>query len=183
MFVQPTIATITLFAGNFAPLNWAFCNGQLLAISQYDALYALIGTTFGGDGQSTFALPDLRGRLAIHAAQGSGLSPIALGQTGGTENTTMLLSQLPVHSHSFTSLTGGQSASTSNGNLSDPTSNVPAATGTINVYNTAGTGKMAPSVVAATTPSSGSSLPIPHLPPVLAMNYIICLEGVFPSRN
>ena len=90
MFVDPYLATVTIFAGNFAPRGWQFCNGQLLAISQNDALFALIGTTYGGDGQTTFALPDLRSRFAIHAGQGAGLQNYQVGQMGGQENVTML---------------------------------------------------------------------------------------------
>src|SRR3954463_4050754 len=96
---QPYVGVIRIFAGNFAPVNWAFCNGQLLAISENDALFALIGTTYGGDGQSTFGLPDLRSRVPIHQGQGPGLSNYVIGQNGGVETVTLTVQQIPVHTH------------------------------------------------------------------------------------
>lgn len=183
MFVDPYLANVTIFAGNFAPRSWAFCNGQLLSIAENTALFALIGTTYGGDGQTTFALPDLRGRMAIHIGQGSGLSNIILGQQAGTESVTMLSTQLPIHTHPFVSLTGAPAASATAGTLSDPTNNVPAVLSGINIYNTSGTGKMAPTVNTPNTPITGGSQPITLGPPTLGMNYIIAIEGIFPSRN
>jgi microcystin-dependent protein len=156
MFIDPYMANVTIFAGNFAPRSWMLCNGQLLAISQYDALFALLGTTYGGDGQTTFALPDLRSRMAVHNGQGSGLSSIQLGQTGGTESVTMTPATLPGHTHAFVSLTGAPAASTAAGSPADPTNNVPAVTTGINSYNTSGTGKLAPTTNAPNTVPAGS---------------------------
>src|ERR1700710_1746158 len=99
--MEAFLATILLFAGNFAPSGWAFCNGQLLAIAQNQALFSLLGTTYGGNGIQTFGLPDLRGRVPIHFGQGPGLSSYSIGQSGGTENTTLLLNNLPQHNHAL----------------------------------------------------------------------------------
>jgi microcystin-dependent protein len=183
MFVNPYLATVTIFAGNFAPLGWMFCNGQLLSISANTALFSLIGTTYGGDGQTTFGLPDLRSRIAIHTGQGAGLANYTLGEVGGHESVTMLSTQLPIHSHPFVSLTGAPGASSSAGSPGDPTSNVPAVISGINSYNTSGTGRMAPTTSTPNTVSSGGNQPFSNLPPTLAMNYIIAVEGIFPSRN
>ena len=183
MFTEPYLANVTIFAGNFAPRSWAFCNGQLLSIADHSALFALIGTIYGGDGQTTFALPDLRGRMAVHAGQGPGLSNIVLGQTGGNETITILSSQIPVHTHGLVNLTGAPAASATAGTASDPTNHVPAAISGLNSYNTSGTGKMAPTTNTPNTVVTGGSQPLPLGPPRLAMNYIIALEGIFPSRN
>src|SRR5689334_15090536 len=126
MFTTTYLAVVTPFAGNFAPQGYALCRGQLMAISQNTALFSLLGTTYGGDGIQTFALPDLRGRVAVHTGQASGLSNIALGQVGGTENTTLLANQIPLHSHNFTSITGGPAASTTPGTTDLPQNNFPA---------------------------------------------------------
>src|SRR3954466_14327922 len=108
----PFIGQITLFAGNFAPRGWAFCNGQLLAISQNTALFSILGTTYGGNGQTTFGLPDLRGRAAMHWGQGNGLTNVVPGEMGGSETLTLLQTQLPQHTHTLQSITGGTGAST-----------------------------------------------------------------------
>src|SRR3954469_16478812 len=103
MFTDPYIAQLTIFAGNFAPRAWASCNGQLMSISQNTALFSLIGTIYGGNGQTTFGLPDLRGRAAIHFGQGPGLTNIDIGEVGGTESVTLLTQHLPIHNHPFVS--------------------------------------------------------------------------------
>src|ERR1044072_1975604 len=105
MFVEPYLGNVTVFAGNFAPRAWMFCQGQLLAIAENDALFALIGTTYGGDGQVTFGLPDFRSRVAIHQGQGPGLSNYILGQASGTESVTLTTAQCPGHNHQFISIT------------------------------------------------------------------------------
>ena len=184
MFVEPTLSNVTIFAGNFAPRSWMFCQGQLLSIAENTALFALLGTTYGGDGQATFALPDLRGRVAIHPGQGPGMSNYMLGEMSGTENVTMLAAQLPSHTHTFTSATGNPGANTSNGTVADPTNAVPAVVPGNSAYNTASSGTvLGPSAFVATTAVAGQSLPIPIQSPYLAMNYIIAVEGIFPSRN
>ena len=184
MFTNPYLANVTIFAGNFAPLGWMLCQGQLISISQNSALFALLGTTYGGDGQTTFGLPDLRSRAAIHAGQGPGLANYVIGQLGGQENVTMLQGQLPVHTHTFTSLTGGPGASNAAGTTAgDPTNSVAAVITGINSYNTSGTAKMASSANTPNTVAAGSNQPFSNLPPFLVMNYIICVEGIFPTQN
>jgi microcystin-dependent protein len=181
MFVEPYLANVTVFAGNFAPRGWMFCQGQLLAIAQYDALFALIGTTYGGDGQVTFALPDLRSRVANHQGQGPGLSNYVLGQMSGTENVTLLTSQNPGHNHAFISITGTLAGTSTTGTLSVPNNAVPAGA-QIYSNNPDGNSMGFYSSTGVTTPAGGSS-PVNIVQPVLAMNYIIAVEGIFPSRN
>lgn len=166
---------------NYAPVGWALCNGQLLSIAQNQALYALLGTTYGGDGRTTFALPDLRGRCAIGTGQGPGLQPYAQGQTGGVENVTLTPAQMPQHTH-------GLAANNGNGTVSSPAGTVLAnAQVTIERGNTVdgntylqGTPNttMSPQAIQPT----GGNLPHTNMQPYIAMNYIIALVGIFPSR-
>lgn len=181
MFVDPYLATITNFAGNFAPMNWMLCNGALLSIAEYTALYSLIGTTYGGDGMNTFALPDLRGRYAIHAGQGPGLPLYNLGEAAGSENTTLLSLNLPAHNHAVIQVTGTPGAQSDAGNASSPAGAVPAAIDTR--YSNVSDGALQPTVVMATTGVSGANSPVSNIAPYLAMNYLICVEGIFPSRS
>ena len=169
------IGEIRLFAGNFAPRNWAFCNGQLLSISQNTALFSILGTTYGGDGRVTFALPDLRSRVPIHPGQGPGLSNYVLGQTGGVETVTLTQNQLPSHTHSVNAVANG-------GNQANPTGNLPAveSTGTSQNYsNAAATGPMSAGMIGNT----GGNQPFSVVQPHQCLNYIIALYGIFPSRN
>lgn len=183
MFIEPYLGNVTVFAGNFAPRSWMFCQGQLLDIANYDALFALIGTTYGGDGQTTFALPDLRSRVSIHAGQGPGLSNYVLGQMSGSESTTLLSINLPAHNHSLLSpITLKQSASTATTGTNNPTNAYPASGATEYFGSSDGT-KMGSYSSVTTTPIAGSNQPFPILQPYLAMNYIIAVEGIFPSRN
>jgi microcystin-dependent protein len=160
------IGEIRMFAGDFAPAGWAFCEGQLLPISQYEALFNLIGTTYGGDGQETFALPDLRGRAPIHM---NGSHPI--GEWGGQEEVFLPLGQIPSHSH-------GAGASSANGSSDDPTGRVPArnAAGAPQYGTTANA-----SLASGALLSTGGTTPHNNLQPYLCVHYILCLEGVFPS--
>lgn len=176
------IGEIRLFAGNFAPRNWAFCNGALLAISSNTALFSLLGTTYGGDGQVTFGLPDLRGRVPVNPGQGPGLSNYVLGEMTGTQTNTLLISQMPAHNHTL--LANGTAGSGTLNNPSqaymgvgpvDRSSGLPVNTR----YATTANSTMAPNSVNA----SGGSQPINNIQPSLGMNYIICLYGIFPSRN
>jgi microcystin-dependent protein len=185
MFVEPYLSNVTIFGGNFAPRGWMFCQGQLLAIAAYDALFALIGTTYGGDGQSTFALPDLRSRVAVHPGQGSGLSMYTLGQMGGVENVTLLSSNMPAHTHTVLTIAGNPGANNSAGTTDNPTNMVPAsAAPASNNYNGSDSGiTLGISASTAVTPIAGSSQPFSVISPYLAMNYIIAVEGIFPSRN
>lgn len=168
-----------MFGGNFAPRGWAFCDGQLLPISQNTALFSLIGTFYGGDGRTTFGLPDLRGRVAIHAGSspGPGLTPRQLGSKSGSETNTLLLTQMPSHNH------GGGLLNVSNQGGEE---SVPPAGGTIGggaaIYNAEppNTALNAGSVVVN---SEGSSQPVNNMQPFLAVNYIIALQGIYPSRS
>jgi len=176
------IGIIKVFAGNFAPRGWAICNGQLLSISQNTALFSILGTTYGGNGQTTFALPDLRGRVVLGVGQGPGLSPYEEGQAGGTENVTLTTSQMPAHTHQLLGSSAAATTSTLQNNfLAQPnglTSNTEEAVA-VNAYaESANTAANAGAVSAA-----GGSQPFPVMQPYLSINYIICLEGIFPSRD
>jgi microcystin-dependent protein len=163
---QPYVGEIRMFAGNFAPAGWMFCEGQLLPISENETLFQLIGTTYGGDGQSTFALPDLRGRIPIH--QGNGF---ILAETGGVEEVTLTVSQIAAHSHPLL-------ASASPGTSASPKDAVPAKTTTGFLYiNENPTGNMAVAAISST----GGSQPHTNFQPYLCVNYIMSLFGIFPS--
>jgi microcystin-dependent protein len=169
------IGSIVLFAGNFAPRGWAFCQGQLLPIAQNAALFSILGTTYGGDGRTTFALPDLRGRGPIGTGQGPGLTNVTLGQQVGSEQVTLTVNQMPAHSHLV-------ACNSSAGGNADPAGNVPGNAGGLSapkVYANAATANMAPTMISA----AGGNQPVSVQQPSLGLNYIICLEGLFPSRN
>ncbi len=169
------LGEIRLFPYNFAPSGWAFCNGQIMAISQNTALFSLLGTTYGGNGTTNFALPDLRGRAAISSGQGPGLSNWALGQTVGSENVTVLQTQLPSHNH-----TVSPAANDSPASVTRPGGAVMARVSTA-VY--AGAGDGSTTMAASTTSTTGGNQPMPVLNPRLVLNYCIALQGIFPSRN
>jgi len=163
---QPYVGEIRMFAGNFAPAGWMFCEGQLLPISENETLFQLIGTTYGGDGESTFALPDLRGRIPIH--QGNGF---ILAETGGAEEITLTVQQIPAHSHPFL-------ASAGPGNLNTPGGNLTAESAAVKIYfDDTPTAAMNASAV---TPVGGSQ-PHTNFQPYLCVNFIISLFGLFPS--
>jgi microcystin-dependent protein len=186
--MESFIGTIMMFAGNFAPLGWALCDGTLLSIAQNAALFSILGTTFGGNGQTNFALPDLRGRVPIHQGQGPGLSSYALGEAGGTENVTLTTTQIPPHAHTTPSHTHSFAAPASTGRPTgtSPASAVPAAA-TANFYASAANAAM----LAGTTANdgagnsgvAGSGVSHTNLQPFLGVNFIICLQGIFPSRS
>ncbi|MCX6921986.1 MAG: tail fiber protein [Verrucomicrobia bacterium] len=172
---SPFLGEIRMFGGNFAPRGWAFCNGQIMSISQNTALFSLLGTTYGGNGTTTFALPNLQSRVPIHWGTGAGLSPYVIGQQAGQENVTLLQSQMPAHTHSLNAVTSG-------GNQAGPTGNFPAveSTGTsLNYSSGPANTTMNPTAVA----NAGQSLPVPVVQPYLAVSFIIALAGIFPSRN
>ncbi len=176
------IGEIRMFAGNFAPRNWAYCQGQLMSIAQNTALFSILGTTYGGDGQVTFGLPDFRGRLAIGIGQGPGLSDYELGQMAGSENITLLLPNLPAHNHIVTG-TVTLKASSDGVTETDPTGKN---LGPGNTYTTAADlvdMALGNTDVKLSTAPVGGNVPYSHLQPYLAMNYIICTEGIYPSRN
>ena len=178
---DPFLGEIRAFGFNFAPTGWAFCNGQLLPITQNTALFSLLGTTYGGDGRVTFALPNLQGLAPIHEGQGPGLSLIDLGQTGGQTTVTLLGTEMPGHNHSVAASTTAATA------------NVPAANsftaqggGTgrgafkIRTYASSGTATtFAPSVISP----AGGNLPHNNLQPTLVLNFCIALQGIFPPRS
>ena len=191
--MEDYIGTIKIFAFNFAPRNWASCDGQLLSIAQNQALFSLIGTIYGGDGRTTFALPDLRGKIAIGEGTGPGLSPRPIGQVGGSETNVMSLAQLPAHDHQ-TNLDGqginagvsipavnddGTTDETENNILANSAGSYAAASAadtSLGAFNAAVTGTANSSTV-------GSSAPINNMQPYLSLNYCICLQGLFPPRN
>jgi microcystin-dependent protein len=165
----PYVGEIRMFAGNFAPLGWELCHGQLLPISENDTLFVLIGTTYGGDGQSTFGLPDLRGRIPIHQSANN-----QLASSFGTESVTLTVSQIPGHNHSF--LSNGSSSSTPNPIGSVPGRN--AATDQYTTDNSVGFVTMAPNMVS----NSGGNQPHDNMMPFLCINFIISLYGIFPTQ-
>ena len=174
---EPFVAEIRIFAGNFAPFRWAFCNGQLMPISQNTALFSLLGTTYGGNGQTTFALPDLQGRAPMHPGSGPGLTPRDLGETGGSDQITLTPNQMPPHTH-------GLQASSATATSSDPTGNLlasPAANPKFtSLYsNAVGGAALSPSALS----TAGGGQPHNNLQPYLALSFIIALQGVFPARN
>jgi microcystin-dependent protein len=175
---EPFIGEIIMFGGNFAPRGWAMCNGQLLSISQNTALFSILGTSFGGNGTTTFGLPDLRSRVPIHQGQGPGLSPYVLGQQGGPENVTLLQNNMPIHTHLA-------NASTINADQPSPAGAIWASP--VDSQGGAGTGytkqaantTMAPNAIG----NAGGSVPFSIVQPYLAVTFIIALQGIFPSRN
>src|SRR5262245_12581551 len=169
------IGMIVMFGGNFAPRGWAFCNGQLLSIAQNTALFSILGTTYGGNGQTTFALPNLQGRVAIHPGQSPGTSNYTLGETAGTENVTLTTSQMPMHNHI---VAASQSASTTNPQGSVPSNDSRGTPVTIYAAQSDGT-QMNPQMIGV----AGGSQPFSVVQPFQCVNYIICLEGIYPSRN
>ena len=169
---QPFVGEIRMFAGNFAPAGWSFCAGQLIAISQNAALFSLLGTTYGGDGVNTFALPDLRSRMPVHAGTSPAGITYIIGQAGGVETVTLLQSQMPSHNHSV-------ACSSGDGNSDDPSAKVPAASATTLYTGPAG----ANATMAANISSIGGNQPHENMPPFQAVNFIISMFGIFPSRN
>jgi microcystin-dependent protein len=172
---DPFVAEIRIFPFNFAPKGWAFCNGQLLPISQNTALFSLLGTTYGGDGKSTFALPDLEGSAAMHPGQGQGLSLRDLGQIGGAETITLLVSEIPFHTHAV------QNAITLS-NVNAPSTEVVLGRsngGSAYQSNPAQFVTMAPQALSP----AGGSLPHNNMQPYLTLNFCIALQGVFPPRS
>jgi len=172
------LGSISLFAGNFSPRGWAFCDGQLLAISQNDALFSILGTTYGGDGRTTFALPDLRGRALIGPRHGPGLSSYKLGQRGGVEEVTLNLTQMPTHSHTGTVKIPGADPVSRGTDSASPKDAFPAEGG---VYGTVANVEMGQANLQ--TNNTGGNLSHENRAPYLAVNYIICLVGVYPSRS
>ena len=174
---DPFVAEIRIFAGNFAPRGWAVCNGQLMPISQNTALFSLLGTTYGGDGKTTFALPNLQGSAPLHPGQGNGLSQRFLGETGGEPSVTLINSEMPGHGHVV-------SATSTPGSVPDPANAVWGVAGVArgtSMYS-AGPGssqQMSPQAFS----TAGSSQPHNNMPPYLVLTFIIALQGIYPARN
>jgi microcystin-dependent protein len=168
---QPYIGEIRMFAGNFAPLGWEVCQGQLLPIADNEALFAILGTTYGGDGQTTFALPDLRGRIPIH--QGTGQSAYVIGQSGGQESVALTTQQMPAHSHQVSCGKGG-------GNKTSPSAAYWATDpgGSTAAYSSTANAAMAPAAVT----SAGGGVSHDNMQPFLCVSFIISLFGIFPSQ-
>jgi len=173
---SPYVGEIRIFAGNFAPNGWAFCNGALLSIAENEVLFNLIGTTYGGDGQETFGLPDLRGRAPIHFGTGPGLPTVVQGQVFGTEQVTLITSQIPAHTHPLL-------AAASKGNSASPVGAIPAAdaAGITAAYSsTAPSGQQ---LAASSVSSVGGNQPHENMQPFLVVNYIISLYGIYPQQS
>ena len=172
------IGFIQWFAGNFAPQGWALCQGQVLRIDQNTMLFSLLGTTYGGDGQMSFQLPDFQGRAAVGAGQGAGLSNYALGQAGGSERTIITVDNLPPHSHTLK----GSGSSDKKADLAAPAGSFLAETGNINKK-----GYTTPDAMVAMSPKAiapnGGNQPFDNRQSYLGMNFIICFQGLFPTRN
>jgi microcystin-dependent protein len=172
---DPFVAEIRIVGFNFAPKGWAFCNGQLMPISQNTALFALIGTFYGGDGKSTFGLPDLQGSAPMHQGQGPALTSRVIGESGGEQSVTLIQSELPAHAHQV-------SANTGSGNQTSPTNNVWSSLAGRTpppLYSNASDTTMSPMATGVT----GGGQPHNNMPPYLALNFIIALQGIFPPRG
>ena len=174
---NPFIGEVVMFGGNFAPRGWSLCDGQLLAIAQYQALFSLLGTTYGGDGRVTFALPDLRGRAPMHAGTGPGLTPRPLGQRSGQETHTLTLNELPSHNHSVAMHLAAGTANTTTG-ANNPIGNISAA----DIFdNEDDVGNKTLKGIVQQNVGGGQSHN--NMQPYLVVNFIIAMTGVFPSRN
>jgi microcystin-dependent protein len=174
--MDPILGMIQIFGFNFAPRGWAMCDGSLLSIAQNTALFSLLGTTYGGNGQTTFGLPDLRGRVPVGVGQGPGLSPNNLGQVSGTENITLISTQMPQHNHQMMGSSDPQATGDVSGNSLGSVGRGTGAT----IY-AAGASTQVP-MASVTTPAGGNQ-PHSNMQPYLVMNYCIAVEGIFPSRN
>ena len=172
--MDPFIAEVRIFAGNFTPKGWAACNGQIMPISQNTALFSLVGTTYGGDGKTNFALPNMQGNAAMHPGSGRGLTPRDLGETGGSTTVTLNLSQIPQHNHNVMAINDV-------GDTNQPANNGIARSSGASVYSPAGPPAVAMS--ASALPVTGGGQAHNNMQPFLALNFIIALQGVFPPRS
>ena len=177
--MEGTIGQIIMFGGNFAPRSWALCNGQLLAIAQNQALFSILGTTYGGDGRTTFGLPDLRGRVPMSAGNGPGLSPHNLGQKGGGETNTLSTANLPAIPLKVSSANASQSAATAGASIATP-----GAVSGRSFTPSQGFNTSTPDVTLnGASVQGGNSTALNNMQPYQVVNYVICLQGVFPSRS
>ena len=171
---EPFVGEIKMFAGNFAPRSWAFCDGQLLSVNQNDALFSLLGTIYGGDGRTTFGLPDLRGRVPVHLGQGPGLSDRRIGAKSGAESVAVTADQLPVHAHAV-------QGSSDFGADTSPANNVLGTAAGSNLYNAADSSPVAMDPAASLATGNGQAHA--NVMPFLCLHFIIALFGIYPSRN
>jgi microcystin-dependent protein len=169
--MDPILGSIILFAGNFEPKGWAFCNGQVLAIAEHSALFAILGTMYGGDGVTTFQLPDLRGRVPMHSGAGIGLTPRLQGEVLGNETVTLTAAEVPRHSHEVNVANVPGDADRAEGNL------------LARSQSYAATGAPLATLNALTLSAAGGNQPHANIQPSLCVQYIIALEGIFPARN
>jgi microcystin-dependent protein len=176
---DPFVAEIRIFPFNFAPRGWAFCNGQLLSISQNTALFSLLGTTYGGDGRSNFALPNLQGSAPMHPGQGPGLSLHDLGESGGSNNVTLLSSEMPAHAHSINSIDGGRVG----GQSGQPGNAILTKTGGVPTNAYASGASQNQTMAANMVAVLGGNQPHNNMMPYLTLNFCIALQGVFPPRS
>jgi microcystin-dependent protein len=183
--MEGTIGEIRMFAGTFSPRTWAFCNAQLISIATNTALFSILGTTYGGNGQTTFGLPDFRGRVAVGTGTGPGLPNVVLGQMAGTPTVTLLTANMPAHNHAITGTVTMQANNDAAGLTDDATGARTGLPATPNLYSTDTSAlvPMAPAVVNLTTATNGGSQPFSIMPPYLGMNYVICMFGIYPSRD
>lgn len=185
--MEPFIAEIKLFGGNFAPRGWAFCDGQLLPISQYSALFSLLGTIYGGDGRTTFALPDLRGRVPLSPGSGPGLPTYREGEKGGTYDTILNSSNLPAHGHPVNNIMASSANATNNQPVAGDALAAPGSGSGRNFQATLGYANATPDISlnagGANTGNTGNNTAFTNMQPYLAVHYIIALQGVYPSRS
>lgn len=179
MASQPYLGAIFMFAGNFAPSGYQLCQGQLLSISQYTALFSILGTTYGGNGTTNFALPDLRGRAPIGQGTGNGLTPVTLGEAAGVQNVTIQLNNMPAHNHLINVSTASGSQASPKNNFSAPA--IDSQGGAVAGYNSSATAGA--TMATGAVSMAGSSVPVSVQNPFLGINYIIAMVGIFPSRN
>lgn len=168
--MEPFIGMIVQFGGNFAPRGWAFCDGQLLPVSSNQALFSILGTTYGGDGRTTFALPDLRGRVPIHPGNGPGLSSYRLGEKSGHESVTLTVSNMPSHNHNFMGIEGDAKADSPTGNI----------LGKSTIYSG---GTPSAALASGVVQNTGGNQSFDVRQPYLCVNFIIALVGIYPSRD
>jgi microcystin-dependent protein len=181
--MEGTIAEIRMFAGTFAPRTWLFCNGQTMSIAQNTAMFSLLGTTYGGNGQTTFGIPDFRGRVAVGTGTGPGLPSVQLGQVAGTPTVTLLTTNMPAHNHPLTGSVNMQINNDTAGLTDDANGRRFGAFGSVFTSANADLVNMAADVSTLAVGVNGGSQPFSIMPPYLGMNYIICQFGIFPSRN
>lgn len=183
--MEGTLAEVRMFAGNFAPRGWMLCQGQLLSIAQWTAVFALVGTIYGGNGQTTFGIPDFRGRSALGTGSGPGLPSVDLGEMAGVENTTLILPNLPFHNHTLSGSVTMQANNDSTGLTDDANGARVGLPPSPNLFTKAVDTlvPLAPMQSSLAVGFAGSNQPFANRPPYLAIQYIFCVEGIFPSRD